>query len=69
MSTPSLLERLMEALRVLPGVGPKSAQRMALAILQKNRPGGRHLAAVCTNPDRGTGISRHTEGCFRGDQM
>ncbi|MEN9808018.1 MAG: recombination protein RecR [Pseudomonadota bacterium] len=46
MSTPSLLERLMEALRVLPGVGPKSAQRMALAILQKNRPGGRHLAAV-----------------------
>jgi hypothetical protein len=31
--------------------------------------GNRQLAAVCTNPDRGTGISRHTKGYFRGNQM
>lgn len=39
-----LIDRLMEALQVLPGVGPKSAQRMALAILRHNRIGGKHLA-------------------------
>jgi recombination protein RecR len=39
-----LIDRLMEALQVLPGVGPKSAQRMALAILRHNRSGGRQLA-------------------------
>jgi recombination protein RecR len=39
-----LIDRLMEALQVLPGVGPKSAQRMALSILRHNRSGGRQLA-------------------------
>jgi recombination protein RecR len=38
------LARLVEALRVLPGVGPKSAQRMAFHILERNREGGRALA-------------------------
>lgn len=36
----------MEALRCLPGVGPKSAQRMALHLLERNREGGVHLASV-----------------------
>jgi recombination protein RecR len=38
------LERLMEALRVLPGVGPRSAQRMAYHLLQHDRAGAERLA-------------------------
>jgi recombination protein RecR len=38
------LERLVEALRVLPGVGPRSAQRMAYHLLQHDRPGADELA-------------------------
>lgn len=38
------LERLMQALRCLPGVGPKSAQRMTLHLLQRNREGAQALA-------------------------
>ncbi len=42
----SLLEQLIEALRVLPGVGQKSAQRMAYHLLERERGGGEKLAAV-----------------------
>ena len=38
------LERLVAALRVLPGVGPKSAQRMAYHLLQRDRAGADQLA-------------------------
>jgi recombination protein RecR len=38
------LERLIEALRVLPGVGPRSAQRMAYHLLQHDRAGAEQLA-------------------------
>jgi len=38
------LERLIEALRVLPGVGPRSAQRMAYHLLQHDRAGAEALA-------------------------
>jgi recombination protein RecR len=38
------LEELTQALRCLPGVGPKSAQRMALHLLQYDREGARRLA-------------------------
>ena len=38
------LARLIEALRVLPGVGPKSAQRMTFHLLERNRDGARALA-------------------------
>ncbi len=41
-----LIDRLIEALQVLPGVGPKSAQRMALHVLQRNRDGGAQLAQL-----------------------
>ena len=44
MSTSRLIERLVETLRCLPGVGPKSAQRMAFHLLEHNRDGGRQLA-------------------------
>jgi len=42
--TASLLERLIEAFRVLPGVGQKTAQRMAYHLLERERDGGRRLA-------------------------
>jgi len=48
MRTSHLLEQLMEALRCLPGVGPKSAQRMAFNLLQRNRQGGLQLADALT---------------------
>jgi recombination protein RecR len=47
MSTP-LIARLVEALRCLPGVGPKSAQRMAYHLLERDRGGAINLAAALT---------------------
>lgn len=44
MEPSSLLAQLIEAFRCLPGVGPKSAQRMAFHLLERNRPGGVRLA-------------------------
>ena len=46
MSLPSSLDDLIEALRCLPGVGPKSAQRMAYHLLQRNPRGAERLAAA-----------------------
>jgi recombination protein RecR len=39
-----LLRELVEALRCMPGVGPRSAQRIAFHLLERDRPGGLHLA-------------------------
>ncbi len=44
MNTPSSLEELIAALRCLPGVGPKSAQRMAYHLLQRDKTGAMKLA-------------------------
>ena len=44
MTTPSSLEELIEALRCLPGVGPKSAQRMAYHLLQRDQKGALRLS-------------------------
>ncbi|GAB6043350.1 recombination mediator RecR [Endothiovibrio diazotrophicus] len=44
MNHSPLIGRLIEAFRVLPGVGPKSAQRMAYHVLERERDGGRRLA-------------------------
>ena len=44
MNSPSSLEDLINALRCLPGVGPKSAQRMAYHLLQRDKPGALRLA-------------------------
>ncbi|MDT8320591.1 MAG: recombination mediator RecR [Xanthomonadales bacterium] len=46
MSSGTLLERFVDALRCLPGVGPKSAQRMALHLLERDREGGLHLSTI-----------------------
>src|ERR1700759_5443711 len=41
--TPSLA-RLIDALRTLPGVGPKTAQRMSFQLIERNRDGAKLLA-------------------------
>jgi len=46
MAYSPLLTRLMEALRCLPGVGPKSSQRMALYLLEREREGAQRLVDV-----------------------
>jgi recombination protein RecR len=41
-----LLSQLIDALRCLPGVGPKSAQRIAFHLLERDRDGGARLARI-----------------------
>lgn len=48
MSISPLLTSLEKALRCLPGVGPRSASRMALHLLERDRERGLHLADVLT---------------------
>ncbi len=45
MSDSSLITQLTDAFRCLPGVGPKTAQRMVLHLLERDRDGGRRLAS------------------------
>ncbi len=44
MSFSPSIQALLDALRYLPGVGPKSAQRMALHLLERDRKGGEELS-------------------------
>ena len=44
MEKPAALEELIQSLRCLPGVGPKSAQRMAYHLLQRDQKGAQRLA-------------------------
>ena len=62
MSTvmPSHLEQLIAALRCLPGVGPKSAQRMAYHLLQRDRAGALNLAQAL---EQATNNVRHCSKC------
>ena len=60
MTTPSSLESLIEALRCLPGIGPKSAQRMAYYHMQRVRPGAQRLADAL---QLALGALRHCERC------
>ena len=46
MKEQTLIEQVIEGFRCLPGVGPKSAQRMLLHLLERDREGGRHLARI-----------------------
>jgi recombination protein RecR len=54
------LEDLARALRCLPGVGPKAAQRMALHLLQHDRAGAEHLAHALLHAAQ---TIRHCERC------
>ena len=54
------LEGLIDALRRLPGVGVKSAQRMAFHLLQHDREGAARLAAALTHA---VGRMQHCQRC------
>lgn len=56
----AILESLIEALRCLPGVGPKSAQRMAYHLLQHDREGAGRLAFAL---DAALNQVQHCERC------
>ncbi len=58
--TPSSLDELIEALRCLPGVGPKSAQRMAYHLLQRDQRGAGRLARALSHALE---VLRHCERC------
>ena len=58
--TLSSLDELSRALRCLPGVGPKAAQRMALHLLQHDREGALHLAQALVAATRAI---QHCERC------
>ena len=60
MTTPSSLDALIEALRCLPGVGPKSAQRMAYYLMQRDRPGAGQLAEALQHA---LSALRHCQRC------
>lgn len=58
--SPSSLDELIEALRCLPGVGPKSAQRMAYHLLQRDQRGAARLGGALT---RALEVLCHCERC------
>jgi len=60
MRSPDSLQALIEALRCLPGVGPRSAQRMAFHLMQRDREGAQRLATAM-----GAALERvrHCERC------
>ena len=49
MKNPPALEQLIDSLRCLPGVGPKSALRMAYYLLQRDRKGAAKLGSSLEN--------------------
>ncbi len=57
---PSSLDSLARALRCLPGVGPKAAQRMALHLMQHDRDGARTLAGALV---QAATLIRHCDRC------
>ena len=60
MSDAHALDALIQALRRLPGVGIKSAQRMAFHLLQRDRPGAQALARALQEASENV---RHCERC------
>jgi recombination protein RecR len=60
VSSAPLLEQLIEALRCLPGVGQKSAQRMAYHLLERDRDGGTRLSGALADAMERVG---HCESC------
>lgn len=60
MSFSPLLDELILALRCLPGVGPKSAQRMALHLLERDRSNAANLVKTL---DQALLVIKHCESC------
>ena len=61
----SLLAQLIKAFKILPGVGEKSAQRMAFYLLENNREGGTKLSKLLTNAMENIEIARPVETLLR----
>lgn len=59
-STTNLIDELIEALRCMPGVGKKSARRIAYHLLERDREGARYLAGRLTEAMNNIG---HCEQC------
>ncbi|MEM7357851.1 MAG: recombination mediator RecR [Pseudomonadota bacterium] len=49
MAISTAIEALRDALKALPGVGPKNAQRMAFHLMERDRDGAREIADALTN--------------------
>ena len=60
MSGSPLVNQLIEALRCLPSVGPKSAQRMAYYLLERDRAGAENLSVILARAVKEVG---HCEQC------
>ncbi len=58
MSFSPLIRQLIDAFRVLPGVGQKTAQRMALHLLERDRSGGQRLSEALSQAMEGVGYCR-----------
>ena len=58
MSFSPLIRQLIDSLRILPGVGQKTAQRMALQMLERDRSGALRLAQALTQAMEGVGHCR-----------
>ncbi len=59
MSFSPLIRQLIDALRILPGVGQKSAQRMAMQMLERDRSGGLRLSSALQAAMEGVGHCKH----------
>lgn len=68
MSYSPLLVRLIDGLRCMPGVGQKSAQRIAFHLLERDREGARQLSAALAEAVEGIG---HCQRCrmFTEDEL
>jgi recombination protein RecR len=60
MSFSPLLVQLIDALRCMPGVGKKSAQRIAFHLLERDRDGASHLSTALAQAVQGIG---HCKRC------
>ena len=60
MSFSPLIRQLIDSLRILPGVGQKTAQRMALQLLERDRSGGSRLSQALRQAMEGVG---HCKQC------
>ena len=59
MNSSPLIDQLIEAFQCLPGVGPKSAQRMTLYLLERDRQGGKKLSDALTSASDKVGNCQH----------
>lgn len=67
MASGGLIDDLMEALRCLPGVGPKTAQRMTYHLLERDRAGAARLAEALAGALAGVGRCKRCRTLSEGE--